>query len=170
MANIKEYPRNKEGSNISKIVGHEIAQSLVEKEVIVFRPMAYMRGDTFDDSLMVLDEAQNATFKQLMLFVTRMGKKSKVIITGDVSQVLTGLHQIKINIGSNLKKLEYLIQHLTVLSGYADPYFDTFCRSKGFTYRGHLDGFRAGSKNKQHTTIRHCISFEKPIRRGKCPV
>lgn len=73
-------------SNISKIVGYEIAQSLVEKEVIVFRPMAYMRGDTFDDSLMVLDEAQNATFKQLMLFVTRMGKKSKVIITGDVSQ------------------------------------------------------------------------------------
>jgi phosphate starvation-inducible PhoH-like protein len=45
-----------------------------------------MRGDTFDNSLMILDEAQNATFKQLMLFVTRMGKDSKVVVTGDVSQ------------------------------------------------------------------------------------
>ena len=82
-------------SNITKIVGSEIAQTLVEKEVIVFRPMAYMRGDTFDGSLMVLDEAQNATFKQLMLFVTRMGKDSKVIVTGDVSQ-----HDIsKANVG-----------------------------------------------------------------------
>jgi phosphate starvation-inducible PhoH-like protein len=45
-----------------------------------------MRGDTYDDALMVLDEAQNATFKQLMLFVTRMGKDSKVLVTGDVSQ------------------------------------------------------------------------------------
>lgn len=82
-------------SNITKIVGAEIAQTLVEKEVIVFRPMAYMRGDTFDGSLMVLDEAQNATFKQLMLFVTRMGKDSKVIVTGDVSQ-----HDIsKANVG-----------------------------------------------------------------------
>ena len=40
----------------------------------------------FDDALMILDEAQNATYKQLMLFVTRMGRDSKVVVTGDVSQ------------------------------------------------------------------------------------
>ena len=45
-----------------------------------------MRGDTFDDCLMILDEAQNCTFKQLMLFITRMGKMSKTLITGDISQ------------------------------------------------------------------------------------
>jgi len=73
-------------SNLIKIVGHEITNQLVESEIIQFRPLAFMRGDTFDDSLMILDEAQNATFKQLMLFVTRMGKSSKVIVTGDVSQ------------------------------------------------------------------------------------
>ena len=73
-------------SNLGKIIGPQITQQLVEAEVIQFRPMAFMRGDTFDDSLMILDEAQNATFKQLMLFVTRMGKGSKVIVTGDVSQ------------------------------------------------------------------------------------
>jgi phosphate starvation-inducible PhoH-like protein len=55
-------------------------------KIIEFRPLAYMRGATFDDCLMILDEAQNADFKQLMLFVTRMGRGSKVLICGDVSQ------------------------------------------------------------------------------------
>ena len=73
-------------SNITKIVGGQQAKYLFDSKTIRFEPLAYMRGDTFDDALMVLDEAQNATFKQLMLFVTRMGKKSKVVVTGDVSQ------------------------------------------------------------------------------------
>lgn len=73
-------------SNIEKIIGHEETKILFDKHIIKFEPLAYMRGDTFDDSLMILDEAQNATFKQLMLFVTRMGRDSKVIVTGDVSQ------------------------------------------------------------------------------------
>ena len=73
-------------SNLIKIIGHELTETLFEKKIIRFEPLAYMRGDTFDDALMVLDEAQNANFKQLMLFVTRMGSKSKVVVTGDVSQ------------------------------------------------------------------------------------
>ena len=55
-------------------------------EIIKFQPLAYMRGVTYDNSLMILDEAQNANFKQIMLFVTRMGKGSKVLVCGDVSQ------------------------------------------------------------------------------------
>lgn len=73
-------------SNIGKIIGPVLTEQMVEAEIIQFKPLAYMRGDTFDGSLMILDEAQNATFKQLMLFVTRMGRGSKVIVTGDVSQ------------------------------------------------------------------------------------
>ena len=73
-------------SNLVKIIGTELTETLFEKRIIRFEPLAYMRGDTFDDALMVLDEAQNANFKQLMLFVTRMGKDSKVVVTGDVSQ------------------------------------------------------------------------------------
>jgi len=73
-------------SNLVKIIGTELTETLFEKRIIRFEPLAYMRGDTFDDALMVLDEAQNANFKQLMLFVTRMGIKSKVVVTGDVSQ------------------------------------------------------------------------------------
>jgi len=73
-------------SNLKKIVGEDITRRLLDRGLIVFKPLAYMRGDTFDDCLMILDEAQNATFKQLMLFITRMGKTSKVLITGDTSQ------------------------------------------------------------------------------------
>lgn len=73
-------------SNIQKIIGHEQTNILFDRKTIRFEPLAYMRGDTFQNSLMVLDEAQNATWKQLMLFVTRMGKGSKVIVAGDISQ------------------------------------------------------------------------------------
>jgi len=73
-------------SNITKIIGGTQAKYLFDSKTIRFEPLAYMRGDTFDNSLMILDEAQNATFKQLMLFTTRMGSKSKVLVTGDVSQ------------------------------------------------------------------------------------
>lgn len=73
-------------SNFKKIVGNELTESLIHHGLIEFKPLAFMRGDTFDDAFMILDEAQNATFKQLMLFTTRMGKSSKVLVTGDISQ------------------------------------------------------------------------------------
>lgn len=73
-------------SNIEKIIGWSATHDMFGKGLIEFQPLAYMRGDTFDDALMILDEAQNADFKQLMLFVTRMGQNSKVIVAGDVSQ------------------------------------------------------------------------------------
>lgn len=74
-------------SNLVKLLNRpDIVGWLETNGVIEFRPLAYMRGATFDNCLMVLDEAQNADFKQLMLFITRMGKGSKVLICGDVSQ------------------------------------------------------------------------------------
>lgn len=73
-------------SNMNKIIGVETTQQLIDSGIIQFKPLAFMRGDTYDDALMILDEAQNSQFKQLMLFVTRMGKSSKVIVTGDISQ------------------------------------------------------------------------------------
>lgn len=73
-------------SNFKKIVGNELTEGLIASGSIEFKPLAFMRGDTFDESFMILDEAQNASFKQLMLFTTRMGKNSKVLVTGDISQ------------------------------------------------------------------------------------
>ena len=91
-------------SNLVKIIGHELTETLFEKKIIRFEPLAYMRGDTFDDALMVLDEAQNANFKQLMLFVTRMGCKSKVVVTGDVSQADIQASQVSLPDFINLIK------------------------------------------------------------------
>lgn len=72
--------------NLKKIVPSHALSAMSQKKNIVFEQLAYMRGRTFDNAIMILDEAQNADFRQLMLFITRMGANSKVIITGDVSQ------------------------------------------------------------------------------------
>lgn len=72
--------------NLKKIVPAHSLSVMSNKKTIQFEQLAYMRGRTFDNSIMILDEAQNADFRQLMLFITRMGKHSKIVITGDVSQ------------------------------------------------------------------------------------
>ena len=73
-------------SNMAKMIGEEATGFLIGQNKIEFRPLAYMRGATFDNAIMILDEAQNADFRQLLLFITRMAKTSKVVISGDVSQ------------------------------------------------------------------------------------
>jgi phosphate starvation-inducible PhoH-like protein len=71
---------------LEKLIGKTETKILVDKGFIEARPLAYMRGSTFDRSIMILDEAQNCDLRQLILFVTRMGETSKVIICGDVEQ------------------------------------------------------------------------------------
>jgi phosphate starvation-inducible PhoH-like protein len=73
-------------NNAIKIIDSQTLGFLISTNVIEFRPLAYMRGATFDRSIMILDEAQNCDFRQLMLFIPRMGQESKVVVTGDVSQ------------------------------------------------------------------------------------
>ena len=60
---------------------------MVEKGVIEVAPLAYMRGRTLDNSFVILDEAQNTTFEQMKMFLTRLGYGSKAIITGDITQI-----------------------------------------------------------------------------------
>lgn len=69
------------------VLGRESALRLKEKEVIEVVPLAYMRGRTLDNSFIILDEAQNTTPEQMKMFLTRMGFGSKVVVTGDVTQV-----------------------------------------------------------------------------------
>lgn len=69
------------------MLGREKAISLQEKEVIEVVPLAYMRGRTLDDSFIILDEAQNTTQEQMKMFLTRMGFGSKIVVTGDVTQI-----------------------------------------------------------------------------------
>ena len=60
---------------------------MVEKGVIEIAPLAYMRGRTLDDSFIILDEAQNSTFEQMKMFLTRLGNNSKAVVTGDPTQI-----------------------------------------------------------------------------------
>ena len=69
------------------ILGREATLRLKEKETIEVVPLAYMRGRTLDNSFIILDEAQNATKEQMKMFLTRMGFGSKVIVTGDITQI-----------------------------------------------------------------------------------
>lgn len=69
------------------ILGQENALRLKEKEVIEVVPLAYMRGRTLDNSFIILDEAQNTTREQMKMFLTRMGFGSKVVVTGDITQI-----------------------------------------------------------------------------------
>lgn len=71
---------------LTKLLSKRILEKLFKENLIEFRPLAYMRGATFDNTLMILDEAQNSDIRQLMLFTTRMGRGSKVIISGDIHQ------------------------------------------------------------------------------------
>ncbi len=58
----------------------------MERDIIEVVPLAYMRGRTLDNAFIILDEAQNTTPNQMQMFLTRMGRKSKVVVTGDVTQ------------------------------------------------------------------------------------
>ena len=69
------------------LLGAETFQKLVQKQAIEVAPLAYMRGRTLDDAFIILDEAQNTTPEQMKMFLTRMGVGSKVVVTGDVTQV-----------------------------------------------------------------------------------
>jgi phosphate starvation-inducible PhoH-like protein len=68
-------------------LGYEATTALIDKEVIEIAPLAYMRGRTLEGACIILDEAQNTTTKQMKMFLTRLGFMSKMIITGDISQI-----------------------------------------------------------------------------------
>lgn len=62
-------------------------QDMLEKHVIQIAPLAFMRGRTLSDAVVILDEAQNTTSAQIRMFLTRMGWNTKMIITGDLTQI-----------------------------------------------------------------------------------
>ena len=62
-------------------------EKYIEEKVIQIAPLAFMRGRTLSDAFVILDEAQNATYTQMKMFLTRMGENSKFIVTGDITQI-----------------------------------------------------------------------------------
>ena len=70
-----------------EFLGFEKVNKLIEKHIIEVAPLAFMRGRTLNDSFIILDEAQNTTIPQMKMFLTRMGFGSKMVITGDITQI-----------------------------------------------------------------------------------
>lgn len=69
------------------MIPHERLNEYFERNIIQIAPLAFMRGRTLDNAFVILDEAQNATEGQLKMFLTRMGRSAKFVITGDITQV-----------------------------------------------------------------------------------
>lgn len=72
------------------LLDHEGAEKLIERKTIEVAPLAFMRGRTLDESFIILDEAQNTTPEQMKMFLTRIGFGSKVVVTGDRTQIDVG--------------------------------------------------------------------------------
>ncbi|MFF2175370.1 PhoH family protein [Lysinibacillus sp. NPDC058147] len=72
---------------LNDIYGSEQTQRLIERGTIEIAPLAYMRGRTLDDAFVILDEAQNTSHQQMKMFLTRLGFGSKMVITGDKTQI-----------------------------------------------------------------------------------
>ncbi len=95
------------------VLGQEHTARMIERGVIEIAPLAYMRGRTLDDCFVILDEAQNTTNAQMKMFLTRLGFGSKMVITGDPSQVdlpkgiKSGLHVIS-SILQNVKGISFM--------------------------------------------------------------
>ncbi|MDT0678737.1 PhoH family protein [Autumnicola musiva] len=69
------------------MIPHEKLETFIEKGIIQIAPLAFMRGRTLDNAFVILDEAQNTTHAQMKMFLTRMGKNAKFMITGDPGQI-----------------------------------------------------------------------------------
>ena len=69
------------------MLGAETVERDLEKNIIEIAPLAYMRGRTLDHAFIILDETQNTTSEQIKMFLTRLGEGSKMVITGDITQI-----------------------------------------------------------------------------------
>lgn len=72
---------------MNDMLGAEETLALVERQIVEIAPLAYMRGRTLSNAFVILDEAQNTSHEQMMMFLTRLGENSKMAITGDITQI-----------------------------------------------------------------------------------
>lgn len=93
---------------LDAILGSEQKDKYIEKGIIEVMPLAYMRGRTLDEAFIILDEAQNTTDRQMLMFLTRLGFNSKMIVNGDITQ-------IDLNISKNNSGLVSAINRLSGL-------------------------------------------------------
>lgn len=86
-------------------------KKLMDNDIVEIVPLAFMRGRTLDESFIILDEGQNTTSEQMKMFLTRMGMKSKIVVTGDITQIDLPKH-----IGSGLVQAVHLLKGIPSIS------------------------------------------------------
>ncbi len=91
---------------LDAILSQEVKDRYIEKGVIEIMPLAYMRGRTLNDAFIILDEAQNTTDKQMLMFLTRLGFNSKMIINGDITQIDLNINKNQSGLVSAINKLK----------------------------------------------------------------
>ena len=88
------------------VLGKEKRENYIEKGIIEVMPLAYMRGRTLDNAFIILDEAQNTTDKQMLMFLTRLGFNSKMVINGDITQIDLNISKYHSGLVSSIDKLK----------------------------------------------------------------
>jgi phosphate starvation-inducible protein PhoH and related proteins len=98
---------------LAEMIPRDVLKKHFEYEIIEVLPLAYMRGRTLNNAFVILDEAQNSTFMQMKMFLTRLGQNSKAVVTGDITQV--DLHPDKqsglissITVLKDVEKIEFI--------------------------------------------------------------
>lgn len=91
---------------LDAILGQEAKDKYIEKNVIEIMPLAYMRGRTLNDAFVILDEAQNTTDRQMLMFLTRLGNNSKMIVNGDITQIDLNISKSQSGLVSAINKLK----------------------------------------------------------------
>ena len=137
-----------------EMFGQEAFAKLQERGVIEVAPLAYMRGRTLDDSFIILDEAQNTTREQMKMFLTRLGFNSKMVITGDITQI---------DLPETSKS--GLIEALRVLNGVEDIAQNRFSEKDVVRHRLVQDIVRAYEKYSQAN--KPAEQNKKPYQNGR---
>ena len=101
---------------MNDMIGKEQTMRLVERGIVEIAPLAYMRGRTLANAFVVLDEAQNTTHEQMMMFLTRIGDGSRMVVTGDITQT-----DLPRNEQSGLKEATHVLKDIDRISLF---YFD----------------------------------------------
>lgn len=92
---------------LNDFLPYDRIKKYLSMKIIEVAPLAYMRGRTLNDSFIILDEAQNTTSMQMKMFLTRTGSRSRVVITGDITQV-----DLPVNIFSGLIEIQHLLKNI----------------------------------------------------------
>ena len=95
---------------LDSILGSEQKDKMIEKGIIEVIPLAYMRGRTLNEAFIILDEAQNTTDKQMLMFLTRLGFNSKMIVNGDITQIDLNINKANSGLIAAKNRLKDVVQ------------------------------------------------------------